>query len=127
MNKKENKFWKKTSIIVSLIVFIISCFIYVSYLNSNKKDASDYYITDIYERHKNDVDSGIAEFMSSKEFKAMDEERQVDGMKKLLDIYVSCGEIKNLYYDESTKMYTFQYKDGILGGVMLKDFDSNMN
>lgn len=121
MSQKEDKYIK--IIITLLVMFTISFYIY---LNHNQEENYDYVIN-IYQIYKNDVDSGITHLMNSEEFKAIDEDKQIDSMKCLLDQYQSSNEIKNVYYDPKTKMYTFQYKDGILGGVMLKDFDPNMN
>lgn len=116
----------KKYITIALGVLAILTVSYILY-NTNKKNSACSDANAIYERYKKDVDTGIEKLMNLKEFQDLGEESKVDRVRCLLDRYSASGEIRNVYYDENTKTYTFQYKDGILGGVMLKSFDPNMN
>ena len=119
MLQKESKY-KKIAVTMLSIIAIIVCYIC---LNNQK----DNFIINIYKMYKSDVDSGIAYLMNSEEFKSMTDDKKADCMKHLLEQYQSSREIKNVYYDANTKIYTFEYKNGVLGGVMLEDFDPNLN
>ena len=61
----------------------------------------------------------------------MYESNQINEMNDLLKIYEREGIIKNLYYDNSQKSFGFEYSDGelkgVLGGVMLKDWEPMFN
>ena len=104
-----------------VLFFIVFTFAYFIYNNSNSQ------VNSMYSKYSNDVDSGISEFMETTYFKSLSDSNKVRTMKKLLVKYTLSGQIKNVYYNEDNMMYSFQYKDGILGGVMLKDFDPYMN
>ena len=64
-------------------------------------------------------------------FNKMNEANQIEEMKNLLKIYEKNKIIKNLHYDDSSKMFTFVYNygeiKGALGGVSLKIWDPMMN
>ena len=115
---------RKKEIIMSSVLLILSLFTYFFYHQNQNLD--DIYVK-IYKQNINSVDDGIHDLMNLKEYKNMEEAKQIQIIRKLLEKYKKNGKIKNLYYDQKGKMYTFQYKDGILGGVMIKPFDPELN
>lgn len=73
------------------------------------------------------IDNRISEVTDSEEYSnATIEERKQMVLVVLTDLE-SNGYIKNLYYDEDSETFTFQYYNDVLGGVMIKEFDPMMN
>lgn len=71
----------------------------------------------------------ISELMNSQEYKDSNDEQKRNAVEKLLNELGNEGLIEkgSIIYDDSTKNFSFQYKGGILGGIMLKEFDPRMN
>ena len=126
----------KKSILLGISIFIIVIIlsgITVVLLKNNdniNKEAISI-IEKTYNLYPDDVDSAVQYFMNSEEYKKMNKDKQVEDIGTLLELYQKNGVIKNLYYDESTPMYSFTYNNGdikgVLGGVMLKDWHPMMN
>lgn len=74
-----------------------------------------------------EVDKLIRDLTGSEEYQAKTDEEKVAACQNLLDELLAQGEIKNLLYDQNDMMFSFEYKNGYLGGVMIKDFDPNLN
>lgn len=97
----------------------------VAYTESNSK------IDEIYNKYKNDVDSGTEYFMESEYYNEMSEDNQIEEMNNLLKKYEKNKIIKNLNYDKESKLFSFIYNygeiKGALGGVSLKVWHPMMN
>ncbi len=95
------------------------------------KDNSSDIVNEAYNKYLKDVDSGVSYLMQIEEFKEMDENSQIKEIKDLLKKYQNAMIIKNLHYDSTNKLYSFQYNygelKGSLGGVSLKKWDPMMN
>lgn len=126
----------KKSILLGISIFItviilsgITVVLLKNNDNINKEAIS--IIEKTYNLYPDDVDSAVQYFMNSEEYKKMNKDKQVEDIGTLLELYQKNGVIKNLYYDESTPMYSFTYNNGdikgVLGGVMLKDWHPMMN
>lgn len=115
----------KKIIVIALMLILFSTSIYAAYTKKNTK-TSDYVIT-IFEKHKANVDDGASALVEDDNFKKMSLENQIGKMEKLLKLYEKKGDIKNLYYDEKNKTFTFQYKDGVLGGMKMTKYNSILN
>ena len=119
---------KKILVLCSFILLaILAVIICVQYFN---KDFSDVVI-ESYNKYPDDVSMGTLYLKENVNFKKMDESNQINEMNDLLKIYEREGMIKNIYYDNSQKSFSFEYNNGglkgVLGGVMLKDWNPMFN
>ncbi|MDD6490108.1 MAG: hypothetical protein PUG48_09920 [Clostridia bacterium] len=75
------------------------------------------------------VDDRIQKLMSGEDFKAASEQNKLEAVETLLNELAKEDLIiaESIYYDVDNKQFSFQYKSGALGGVMMKDFDERMN
>lgn len=73
------------------------------------------------------VDNQLHELMVSESFESADEETRVTYVKALLKKLKKEKRIKNYFYSTETQMFSFEYKDGSLGGVVIKEHDPLMN
>lgn len=93
----------------------------------NVKEEKISNVNRIYSEYKNNVDGGIEKLLNSDEYINETYEKKVESVLKLLKLYEESGLVNYIYFDEDSSMYTFQYQDGILGGIKLKEFDHNLN
>ena len=119
---------KKILVLCSFILLaILAVIICAQYFN---KDLSDVVI-DSYDKYPDDVSMGTLDLKENTEYKKMDESNKIKEMNDLLKTYEREGMIKNIYYDNSQKSFGFEYSDGelkgVLGGVMLKDWEPMFN
>lgn len=70
-----------------------------------------------------DADSADMEYVDNKikEIFEIENYNEKD-FQKLFDTLEADGYVKNVYWDADSEMFTFQYKCGVLGGTMLRDF-----
>lgn len=81
----------------------------------------------VYQDNPTEVDEGIQEMMDEDEYDSAEYDTKVSLMGELLDLYKKNKQIQYYDYSEESSMYSFTYKDGILGGVKLKPFDPMLN
>lgn len=81
----------------------------------------------IYKEYSQEVQEGIQAIMKEEEYDSSEYDTQVELMGELLNLYKKHGEIKKYAYEESSSMYSFTFKDGTLGGAMLKPFNPLYN
>ena len=125
----------KKSTIVGMIIFIgiilIAMLAVITLIHKDTEKQNADIINKIYNMYHEEVDGGVQYFMNSKEYTNMSKDEKIHNMDDLLSIYEEYGIIKNLYYDESSLMYTFVYNhgdiQGALGGVSLRDWNPMMN
>ena len=74
-----------------------------------------------------DTDTEIEKLVDNEEFDKLPIDEKKEKAEDLLTNEVESGNIvkDSVLYDENNEMYTFEYGCGILGGIMLKDFDQN--
>lgn len=73
------------------------------------------------------VDTKIAEITASEEYKESSYDDRKTTIEQILTDLKREKYKKNVYYDKDNQMFTFQYSSGVLGGVMIKEFDSLTN
>lgn len=73
------------------------------------------------------VDSAIDKLINSVEYKQMPNNQKKEECEKLLNSLKDQGKIKYFSYSESSMLYSFEYSDGVLGGIMIKEWDPYMN
>lgn len=73
------------------------------------------------------VDNEIKHLSSNDEYKEMSFENQVIEMEKVLKKLKEKQYIKYYVYSSDNYPFSFEYTCGVLGGVMMKDFDSILN
>ena len=115
---------KKIVAFLSFLILICMCYLYV---NSLAKDGYNIDVDKIYMNNKSDVDKATNELMNNGKYKQLDDDNKIDIVGKLLKKYELANKIENLYYDDNNKMYTFKYSDGVLGGIMIKEFAPYLN
>ena len=115
---------KKRNIIIGIVILIviITLIFIISKKNNNIDDSSIVY--ECYSQYKEDVEGGVNSFIESETFDNLNEANQIKEMENLLKLYEKNAIIKNLYYDNENKMFSFNYNsgelEGALGGVSLK-------
>lgn len=73
------------------------------------------------------VESQITSLMKNEEYQKMAESEQIEAIKELLTSLSKQGLVKHIYFDKPTAMFSFDYKNGVGGGVMIRGFDPNLN
>lgn len=73
------------------------------------------------------VDTEISKITDSEEYKESSYDDRKAAIEQILTKLKEEKYIKNDYYDKDSQMFTFQYSSGVLGGAMIKEFDSLMN
>lgn len=73
------------------------------------------------------VDTKVHEITDSEEYSNASIEEREQMIGPLLKDLEKLGYIKNLYYDKDSETFTFQYYSGVLGGVMIKEWNPMMN
>lgn len=73
------------------------------------------------------VDEKLDSLMKSSEYIEMNYDERKKVCQKLLDELVKDGEIKDYFYQDSNMMFSFEYKNGILGGIQIKEFETYFN
>lgn len=120
---------KNKILIIGIIVITLVIVLVFNVIKNNNMESS--IAKEFYNQYKEDVDDGSESFRDSETFNKMNEANQIEEMKNLLKIYEKNKIIKNLHYDDSSKMFTFVYNygeiKGALGGVSLKIWDPMMN
>lgn len=115
----------KTIIVVILMALFLGASVYKMY--GEKKVTTNDYVVTIFEKNKSNVDDGASMLVQNEKYNKLSEENQIKDMEKLLKLYSKKGDIKKLYYDSKNKTFTFEYKDGVLGGMKMTKFDSKTN
>ena len=98
----------------------------VSKIN-NSTETSDNTFTEEELSRDEYVDTKIAEITASEEYKESSYDDRKTTIEQILTDLKEEKYIKNGYYDKDSQMFTFQYSSGVLGGVMIKEFDSLTN
>ncbi len=73
------------------------------------------------------VDDKIEQLSSSQEYKEMSIEEKATEMEKLLKDLKEKKYIKDYNYSSDNYLFSYEYECGVLGGIMLKDFDPMLN
>lgn len=135
---------KKSKIILMImtglmLVFSIVCLIYVSFNGKQKAkslpdipkasatDASpqDEYSEEDYDKEGQEyVDSKIKDLFTEQGFSDKKPDDKKRAVEKLLIDLLRHKWIKKVDYDDSEMMYTFEYRNGFLGGISLKEADN---
>lgn len=120
---------KHISIILLLLVVLLSTGCNnttVSKIN-NSTEISDNTFTEEEISKDEYVDTEISKITDSEEYKESSYDERKTDIEQLLTQLKREKYIRNVYYDKDNQMFTFQYSSGVLGGVMIKEFDSLTN
>ncbi len=80
-------------------------------------------VADTTQGEMQDTDILIHDALQSKAYSSLTDSERKKVAKKLLSTLAKDGSIKSNYsYDEGTGLYAFEYANGVLGGIMTKDF-----
>lgn len=121
---------KHISIILLMTVVLLStgCSNNETVIKINKStETSDNTFTEEELSRDEYVDTEIAEITASEEYKESSYDERKTDIEQLLTQLKREKYIRNVYYDKDNQMFTFQYSSGVLGGVMIKEFDSLTN
>ena len=121
---------KHISIILLMTVVLLStgCSNNATVIKINKStETSDNTFTEEELSRDEYVDTEIAEITASEEYKESSYDERKTDIEQLLTQLKREKYIRNVYYDKDNQMFTFQYSSGVLGGVMIKEFDSLTN
>lgn len=77
----------------------------------------------------NIVDNGITNLLDKSDFKNKTDEQKIAAIRDLLDGFVENEQVQadSVFIDEENKLVSFQYPEGILGGVMYGEFEPDKN
>lgn len=98
----------------------------VSKIN-NSTETSDNTFTEEELSRDEYVDTKIAEITASEEYRESFYDDRKTTIEQILTDLKREKYIKNIYYGKDNQMFTFQYSSRVLGGVMIKEFDSLTN
>lgn len=98
----------------------------VSKIN-NSTEISDNTFTEEELSRDEYVDTEISKITDNEEYKESSYDERKTDIEQLLTQLKREKYIRNVYYDKDNQMFTFQYSSGVLGGVMIKEFDSLTN
>lgn len=102
-------------IIVAIILLVAAVFIIKNATSTNNSHE------DI------DVDELINKLTKSEGYSKMSYDEKKESCRKLLEELKEKGAIKYYSYSDTSMLYSFEYKDGSLGGIMLKEWDPKFN
>ena len=94
---------------------------------NNSTETSDNTFTEEELSRDEYVDTEISKITDSEEYKESSYDDRKAAIEQILTKLKEEKYIKNAYYDKDSQMFTFQYSSEVLGGVMIKEFDSLMN
>lgn len=121
---------KHISIILLMTVVLLStgCSNNATVIKINKStETSDNTFTEEELSRDEYVDTEISKITDSEEYKESSYDERKTDIEQLLTQLKREKYIRNAYYDKDNQMFTFQYSSGVLGGVMIKEFDSLTN
>ena len=72
------------------------------------------------------TDTKLESIFKDSDFIAMDVDERKKKMDSVLDDLQDDGQISDIWFDETEKMYGFTYKGGVLGAISLKDRDDSV-
>lgn len=94
---------------------------------NNSTEISDNTFTEEELSRDEYVDTVISKITDSEEYKESSYDDRKTTIEQILTDLKREKYIKNVYYDKDNQMFTFQYSSEVLGGVMIKEFDSLTN
>lgn len=113
---------KKYIIITIAVILLVTIIAFLAIKNyKTQKNTDDVVVTQY------NVDELIRNLVNSEEYSKMSENEKKSECEKLLNKLKENGVIKDYSYFDSEKLYSFEYNDGSLGGISLKEFDSEYN
>ena len=121
---------KHISIILLMTVVLLStgCSNNATVIKINKStETSDNTFTEEELSRDEYVDTEISKITDSEEYKESSYDERKTDIEQLLTQLKREKYIRNVYYDKDNQKFTFQYSSGVLGGVMIKEFDSLTN
>ncbi len=77
------------------------------------------------EETKQEVDDVIDNLLEKDNFSDMSDDSQREEIEKLLNNLAEENLIYDVEYDETEKMYSFEYSDGGLGGILMESFSED--
>lgn len=72
------------------------------------------------------TDAKLESIFEDSDFIAMDVDERKKKMDSVLEDLQDDGQISDIWFDETEKMYGFTYKGGVLGAISLKDRDDSV-
>ena len=120
--KGSFKSMKKLYIIIIAVILLVT--IIIGFTIKNHKTHEKYDDTVITQYN---VDELINKLVNSDEYNKMSENEKKIECEKLLEKLKENDAIKDYYYSDSEKLYSFEYTDGSLGGITIKEFDTEFN
>lgn len=102
------------------------------YNNSKSNEVKVQYYTVISDEENEimaTVDNKIDEILLSGNFTEKTIEEKEELVQDTLNAFVETGEISDgsIAYNENDQLFSFQYSNGVLGGVMIGEFDKEQN
>jgi len=86
--------------------------------NQNPDEMSD-------DEAENSVDEAINKILDHNNFANLSETEQVDVVGEVLELMAEENLVGNVQYDDIERMYSFEYRNGTLGGVLLRSLGEN--
>lgn len=114
---------KKSVIIAGIILTILLVCATLIGLSRNFGDDSIDDYKDYVMSLDGTVDEQISQLLSDEGYLSLEYEKRVELVRLLLVKFSLNGYIKVYNYEPEARMFSFQYADGSLGGIMMEEFE----
>lgn len=116
-----------TMILIILTTLAIVCTPQTKDVQEDKEETQEETLTDKELDDMQYVDDKIDKLLNSDKYDALSLDERAIEVKKVLKELKKEKYIKNYYYEEGSYLFSFEYSCGVLGGVMIKEFDPMLN
>ena len=105
---------KRKILLILIILILVICLLAVGYISLNNN-------TNI------DANTEVNNLINSSEYQEMTTNERRVACEELLSELKKKGAIKHYSYSESDMLFSYETKDGILGGIKIQDWNSMFN
>ena len=119
---------KKYIVVIAITVILMLVIIGISVLKNKKSTKEISNVTNVEEiNNVINAEERIRMLLQSPEYSQMSDEEKKNACENLLIELKEKGAIENYYYTESNMVYSYEYNGGMLGGIMLKDWEEGVD
>lgn len=126
MKVKHVIFFIIVIILLALTILIVKN-INLTNISHNNQYTAEATNTTISSDDNVDADELINKLINSEKYSKMSDDEKIKACETLLKELKEKKAIKDYFYSSTDMLYSFEYKDGSLGGIKIKDWDPNFN
>ena len=105
---------KRKIVLILIILIVVICLLVVRYISLNNNTSID-------------ANTEVNNLINSSEYQGMTTNERKVACEELLSELKSKGAIKHYSYSKSDMLFSYETKDGILGGIKIQDWDPMFN